>query len=305
MNLKTVDRRTFIGGSDIAAVLGLSRWKTPLQLWAEKVGEIEPKDLSNVEAVEWGTKLEELVAKKFEEVTGLGVRRAPKTYKHGFYDFFRSQVDRLVTGTDELLECKTCSAWLAKEWEGEEIPMEYILQVMWQLGITGRKVGYIAVLIGGQKFVHKRIEFDQVMYDDMVMKAIGFWHDHVLAKSPPMAVGDDNPIMFDLFQTHSSLILDTSDELSVKVKFRQELSMHIKEMEKQKDEVEAQLKQVIGDNLGVKTGEFVVTWKEQKRSGIDLDKMKQDHLYEKYLMTKKSRVLRIRNKKESENVKPE
>jgi len=150
-----MDRTKFIGGSDIAAVMGMSRWVTPLQLWSEKTGKIEPKDLSDNEAVEMGTELEETVARIFTKRTGKKVRRAPKNYTHPDNDFIRCQVDRLVEGTDELLECKTASAWKEKEWEGEEIPAEYILQVQWQLGITGRKVGHIAVLIGGQKFLYK------------------------------------------------------------------------------------------------------------------------------------------------------
>ena len=160
------ERKSYIGGSDIAAVMGMSRWKTPLQLWAEKTGKVEQPDLSNVEAVEMGSELEETVARMFTKRTGKKVRRAPKdyTYKHSSkgggvdidaeFSFIRCQVDRLVEGTDELLECKTASAWKEKEWEDEEIPAEYILQVNWQLGITGRSIGHIAVLIGGQKLVY-------------------------------------------------------------------------------------------------------------------------------------------------------
>ena len=138
-----MDRKTFIGGSDIAAVMGMSKWKSPLQLWAEKTGRIEPDDLSGIEAVELGTELEDFVAKKFERKSSLKVRRAPKRYICKQFDFMSCQVDRLIEGTDFLLEVKTCSAWLAKDWEGEEIPKDYILQVLWQLGITGRSKGFI------------------------------------------------------------------------------------------------------------------------------------------------------------------
>ncbi len=74
----TIDRTKFIGGSDISVVMGLNRWKTPLQLWAEKTGQVEPDDLSKVERVQLGSELEDFVAKKFERESGLKVRRAPK-----------------------------------------------------------------------------------------------------------------------------------------------------------------------------------------------------------------------------------
>ena len=63
----TVNRNEYIGGSDIAAIMGYSRWKTPLRLWCEKTGKLSAPDLSNVEAVEMGTKLEQFVADMFEK----------------------------------------------------------------------------------------------------------------------------------------------------------------------------------------------------------------------------------------------
>jgi len=151
------NRSKFIGGSDIAAVMGVSRWKTPLQLWAEKTGAVQPEDLSDKEYVELGSELEDFIAKHFEKKAGIKVRRAPRRYTHKDHPFMACQVDRLVTGTDELVECKNASAWKAKEWEGEEIPVEYILQVSWQLMVTGRKKGYLAVLIGGNTFKWKEV----------------------------------------------------------------------------------------------------------------------------------------------------
>ena len=67
------DRSKIIGGSDIAAVMGLSRWKTPLSLWAEKTGRVQ-NGLSNFEAAEIGTELEEYVSRKFEKKTGIKLK---------------------------------------------------------------------------------------------------------------------------------------------------------------------------------------------------------------------------------------
>ena len=143
----TTNRHEYIGGSDISAIMGMSRWKTPLKLWAEKTLKLPAPDLSDNEAVELGKDLEEFVAQKFSSKTGKQVRRAPKMYSHSDFPFMVAHVDRLITGSDELLECKTCSAFKADEWEYEtieeeqpdgtikkvqieKIPQEYILQVM-------------------------------------------------------------------------------------------------------------------------------------------------------------------------------
>jgi len=293
--------RNWIGGSDIAAVMGLSRWKTPLQLWAEKTGKIEPDDLSGKEAVEWGTRLEEVVAKKFQEMTGVKVRRSPKRYTHPNHQHFKCQVDRLVEGTDDLLEVKTCSAWLTKEWEGEEIPRDYILQVMWQLGITKRKVGYIAVLIGGQAFKYKKVTFDPAMFKKMIESAVEFWK-LVQSNQEPMAVGDDNKFIVDLHPESDEQIQET-EELNDGIGLRQQLKGTLKETQAQLDEIESGIKQVIGDNLGIRSSEYEVTFKTQKGNRVNTQLLKDASVYDKYTAPTSTRVLRVKLRKDEKNGK--
>jgi len=292
------DRKKFIGSSDIAAVMGLSRWTTPLQLWAVKTGRLEPDDLSELEYVQLGTELEDFVAQKFQRETNLKVRRTPKRYVHADFPYMVAQVDRIIEGTNELLECKTCSAWKAKEWEGEEIPQEYILQVMWQLGIAHRSVGHIAVLIGGQAFKYKRMNADLELFDKMVLAAVEF-DKMVKNDTPPIAVGEDNYIMVDLHPESDEQIQEV-EELNDKIGLLQQLKGNIKTMKEEQDKFEAEIKQTIGDNLGIKTSEYKVTWKSQVTKRVDNQKLKDEGIYEKYLKESETRVLRV--KKEEHNV---
>ena len=289
-----MDRKSFIGGSDIAAVMGMSRWVTPLQLWSEKTGKVEAPDLSDNQAVEMGIELEESVARLWTKRTGRKVRRAPKNYTHKKFDYMRCQVDRLVEGTDELLECKTASAWKEKEWEDEEIPAEYILQVQWQLGITGRSVGHIAVLIGGQKFVYKEIKADPELFAKMLKEAIKFW-SMVEMKTPPMAAGDDNDFIIKLHPENDEQ-LQEMQEMNDSIALLQQLKEDIKNILEQKDEVEAKLKQVIGDNLGIETSDYKLTWKKQTTTRLDQKNLKEEQpeIYNRYAYTSDSRVLRVR-----------
>jgi len=289
-----MERKGFIGGSDISAVMGMNRWKTPLQLWSEKTGKIESPDLSGNEAVEMGTELEETVARMFTKRTGKKVRRAPKNYQHPKRDWMRCQVDRLVVGTDELLECKTASAWKEKEWEDEEIPTEYILQVNWQLGITGREIGHIAVLIGGQKFLYKEIEFDPELFDNQEKAAIIFWQ-MVKDDQAPLAMGDDNAFMIEIHPESDEQLQDV-EEMNASIALLQQLKATIKDTLEQKDEVEAKLKQVIGDNLGIQTSDYKITWKKQTTKRLDQKNLKEEQpeIYNRYAYDSDSRVLRVR-----------
>lgn len=298
-----MDRKTFIGGSDIASVMGKSRWKSALQLWCEKTGKIEAEDISQKEAVEMGIELEDTVARLFTKRTGMKVRKSPKYYEGGDFAnpdwgaFMKCQVDRLVEGTDQLLECKTCSAWKANEWEGEEIPEEYILQVQWQLGLTGRSVGWIAVLIGGQKFIHKKIDFDNDMYNNMVRSAIEFWK-MVKEDREPKAVGLDNKSIVELHPDSDDQI-QQFNEMNDSIGLLQQLKGNIGEMTKQKEEIEAGIKQVIGDNLGINTEEYIVTWKGQSSVRLDMKSFKEEHpdLYNQYAVPTSTRVMRVKKNK--------
>lgn len=291
------ERQLYIGGSDISAIMGLSRWKTPLRLWGEKTGKIEPDDLSNNEAVEMGKDLEEFVAQKFAQRTGKSVRRAPKKYTHKDYPFLAANIDRLITGTDELLECKTCSEYKKSEWENG-IPEEYILQVIWYLGITGRPAGWIAVLIGGQKFLYKKIDFDAELFNDMVQKALIFW-EQVQTEMSPEATALDSDTLFKLYPTHTEDFIE-NQEIEVRVAYLQETKMQIKDMQDEQKMLETELKALIADRQGILTQKYKVTWTTQTSRRIDTAALREElpEIAEKFMSESISRVLRINKNKE-------
>ena len=275
-----------------------SRWKTPYRLWAEKTGKIEMPDLSNIEAVEMGTRLEQFVADLFSEKTGKSVRKAPKTYSHPDYPYLVAHVDRLITGTDELLECKTCSAFKLEEWENK-IPKEYVLQVIWYLGITGRKRGWIACLIGGQKFIYMAIEFDEELFKAMVERAVKFW-EMVQNQTPPLILPEDDEVLGEIYSEHTDDMMVLQD-LNDRVAYLQEIKMHINEMTKEKKEIETELKTVIKDKAGFTTDKYKVTWKSQitRRIDTELLKTEEPEIAQKYMTESAYRVLRITKEKEN------
>ena len=294
----TLNRQNFLGGSEIAAVMGQSRWCTPYKLWCMKTGKIPTPDLSNNPAVEMGTRLEQFVADLFAEKTGMAVRKAPKVYQHPKYPFLVAHVDRLITGFDSILECKTCSQYKLEEWENK-IPKEYILQVMYYLGITGRKKGWIACLIGGQKFDYKCIDFDEELFNLMVEKAVKFW-EQVQNGVPPVILPDDAETLGEVYSEHTEDLIECS-ELNDRVAYVQELKMHRDEINKEIKEIETELKATIKDKMGIITDTYQVTWKNQNGAYLyDKEQMIQDGVFEKYASQRTNRVLRITKRKEKE-----
>lgn len=297
-----VDRKTIIGGSDIAAIMGMSRWKTALGVWAEKTDRLHD-ELSNFEAAEIGGELEEYVAAKFQKKTGHRLRRDSRTFTHPDYPYMAAHIDRWVLAGDAIFEAKTCSAWKEKEWLGEEIPAEYVLQVNWYLGIVVKSIGYIAVLIGGQKFLWKEIRFDAALFQMQVQAAKTFWEEYVQKGIAPVAVASDAEILQKLFpQSHEKPVLRFEGDLELEVNqlidTRAGGIEQIGIIQKEVDDAESKLKQMLGELETGETGQYRVTWKTQTRESADTAKLKSDGIFEQYKKVASFRALRVRKQGE-------
>ena len=102
-------RSKYIGGSDAAAVVGMSPFSSPYSLWAEKTGKI-PEFEGNL-TTEVGSYLEEFVAKLFERETGKKVRRKNRMLINTDYPWAFGDVDRMVVGEKAFLEIKTTNSF--------------------------------------------------------------------------------------------------------------------------------------------------------------------------------------------------
>lgn len=207
-------RRAGIGGSDIAAMLGLSPYKTPMQLWLDKTGRAGDEEPAPeaAERMHFGNVLEEVVAREFSERTGSKVQRILSQLQHpecpiALANIDRAivtpgskarwdQVSRRVLGADGVLECKTAHAMAmhSPEWGEagtEDVPLAYWLQVQWYIGITGLEVGKLAVLFGGQKFRTYTLSADRAIFADLLAEADRWWRTHVQADTPPQPSTED------------------------------------------------------------------------------------------------------------------
>ncbi len=194
-------RRPFgIGGSDVAALLGLSPHRTALELWADLMGRPQPRGPEPLH-LRFGRHSEPFVADEYELRTGLVAVAHPSPIFHRLHGFMFGHVDRLVVGhPDEpavidgrvtargLLECKTASAFSRSAW-GEDgsdlVPPHYLAQCAWYMAVTGCAWADLAVLIGNSELRVHRIERDAELEGVLIERATGFWHDNVLGCRPP------------------------------------------------------------------------------------------------------------------------
>lgn len=262
------ERKGYIGASEAAAVLGLSRWGTPLSVWSEKTGQIQPDPNDNELAKWWGNEFEDTVAKRFMKETRKKVRRVNEAYTHKKYPFIKCHVDRIVEGEDAVLECKMATVYKAKEWDGEDqIPQEYILQVYHQLACTGRKKAYIAVAIGNTEFQIKEVLRDDKVINSMIQKEAYFWNTFVVPKvMPSQILADDADVLQQLFpKATEGTTIEIGDELDRIKESLDALSKDKFIVEKEIDKLKNEAKALLGTNetgLGVNHS---VSWKNVHR----------------------------------------
>lgn len=294
-------RRKGIGGSDAAAVAGLSPWKSPIAVWLEKTGQAEPEKPG--EAAYWGRVLEDVVAREFSIRTGLRVRRRNAILKHQEHEWMIANIDREIVGVREGLECKTTSAYNANEWKDDEVPAQYILQVQHYLAVTGYEAWWIAVLIGGNRFVYKRIERDEELIQELIEIERDFWENHVLANVPPNLDGSraSTELVKRMYPRATLPAVNLPSQAKELIEELENVKADIKLLEERKNECENKLKQLLGEHEEGKIGNMVVTWKNITSKKFDTNRLKKEkpEIYERYLITSSYRKFDVRKLKEA------
>ena len=207
------ERRSGIGGSDVAAALGVSPWKTQLELWGDKTGLVEDLFEGN-EATYWGTVVEKLLADRFVQDHPDRSLVFPDSMCHEEHACLRANIDGLICELSPnnaaigIWEAKTSAR------DFKEVPVHYQLQVQHYMHIYNLKFAIISVLFGGNRYEEFIIERDPTYASDLVPQLLKFW-TAVTTKMPvfkptnmadirilqeidgtptgSLEVGDDNP----------------------------------------------------------------------------------------------------------------
>jgi putative phage-type endonuclease len=269
------ERKKGIGGSDAGAICGMNKYRSPFEVYADKLDLIPPKE--DNEAMRLGRDLEEYVAKRFTEATGKKVRRKNSFIRSEKYPFAFANVDRLVVGERAGLECKTASALNVKRYKDEEFPEEYYCQCMHYMAVTGYKRWYLAALILGVGLKVFTIERDESEIEALMNIERDFW-EHVEKRIPPIVGGSesDTDVVNALYpdaDTDSSIKLIGFSE---RLKKRSELKELKKKIENEIAEIDNAVKLYMGDAETAVNDNYKATWKQYRRTEFDVARYVKD-----------------------------
>ena len=274
-------RRSGIGGSDAPAILGVSRFATPLDVYFDKRGLVADKPANG--AMEWGTRLEPLVRQAYAEATGRTVRVPTTILRHPTHAFMLGSIDG-VTDDGRLVEIKTARS--AEGWGepgSDEVPDAYLVQVQHYLTVTGLTLADVAVLIGGSDFRLYEVPADPDLQTILVDVEGAFW-DRVQRGDPP------DPITYADAQkrwpTSAARIIQAPAEVFEAVQQLHAAKARETEAEKEADALQATICAAMGEGDVLVYGDATLaTWKAGKpplRFNTDAFKAAHPDLYAEF-----------------------
>ena len=290
-------RQSGIGGSDAGAICGVNPYSGPMNVYRDKTEQLQEE--IEKEAIRIGHDLEEYVAQRFTEATGLKVRRSNYMYRSKEYPFMIADIDRLVIGEDAGLECKTTSVYNADKWKDGKIPIHYVLQCYHYMAVTGKRTWYIAAVILGQGFVFYKLEWDDVIIEQLIAMEEMFWKEQVISGILPDPDGTEicNEVLneyFHIAKKNSSIQLPK--EFDEKLNYREELVKQIEALTFEKNRIEQEIKLAMGENEIAGTEYFKVSWSNVVTNRLDSTRLKKEkpEIYKEFVKATSSRRLQIK-----------
>lgn len=259
-------RRTGIGGSDVAAICGMSRYSSPMSVYMDKLGDLPP--LEDNPRMKAGRMLEGVIADWFAEETGYRVQKQNSIFQHKDHKFMLANIDRWLPGQNAGLEIKNTSEYCKEDWAGSTAPTEYVLQCNHYMAVTGADRWAIAVLIGGWDFQWRVIERDEDLINNLITIESEFWNGNVLAKIPPSFSHQDTDLLKERYKDSvSDSSVDLPQEAYSIMEALKEAREAKKTAERHEETAKNQIKGIMQDNeKAYWQGDLVFTWKANKKN---------------------------------------
>lgn len=270
-----MNRRTYIGGSDTAAILGVSPWKSAFQLYQEKTGEYQEEVTPAKQKIfnrgkRWEPIVIEMLVDELEDRGhDVEIIHRNERYIDPEHGFLAAEIDLelMLDGKHVNGEMKTVSPFAAKAWgeEGtDEIPIYYISQVAHGQMVTGRDKTIVAALIGADDLRVHDVNRDDELIQIIRGKELEFWQ-RILNREAPEPTSQED--IKRLYQIDSGAVMEADDEILNMIADLHQRKSEIKGLEARVDTISTMIKARMGEAaLLMHNGQKLATWKTNKDS---------------------------------------
>ncbi|TXI09925.1 MAG: hypothetical protein E6Q68_09215 [Polynucleobacter sp.] len=285
-------RAKSLGGSDIGAVLGVSKYRSAVDVWMEKTGkEVSVRDSL---PLRFGQFAESFVASEYALATGFSLATHDAAVIHAQYEYMHGHIDRFILNGDtplidedgrltasRILECKTANPFAQSDWGdpgSDQVPLSYLVQCVWYMMLTNIDRTDLAVLFGNADFRIYEITRDLELEQMVLERAVSFWENHVLTDIPPAATSEsDYKTLFGKSTVSKSVEAPAETcELIKKLKSLNE------QIESYEQEVSSIKQSIMGQMQDAEVltfhGQTLATWKAPKPSlRLDAKRLSEEH----------------------------
>lgn len=293
-----LDRTQYLGGSDVAAILGISPWKTPLDVYLDKTEpRTEEPDRAKARLFARGKRLEPYVIDMLAEERGIEIVARGNRYIDPEHPFMAAEIDAETADGDNV-EIKTVSPFKAKEWgeqQSDEIPLHYAAQAMHGLMVTGRERCIFGVLIGADDFRIYEVCRDDPTIAGIRAKEVEFW-ERIQRRDPPEPATVSDVVRL-YGQGDEALAIEADDQIEIDWLRLKSLTDDIKRLTEEADKLKERLQVRMGNATHLTLrGSVIATWKGQHSRRFDSTAFKAAHpeLYDQFTKTIQSRVFRLK-----------
>lgn len=296
-SVSELDRSKYFGSSDIAPILGISPWRTKLDVFLDKTQGRQPVTPEKAAIFKRGHRLEPYILDMYAEDTGENLIHRGERYIDLEFPFLAAEIDA-ETESGKNVEAKSTRADWGRVWGSEmtdEIPVYYNAQAMFGMGINGAESAEFPVLIGIDDFRIYRVERDQEIITNLKSAAVEFWNEHIVAGAAPepSTVGDIER----LFPWDAGSVVQATDQIRDAYLELKDLRKRIKLLEGDEEEIVKRIKLFMGEHQILQYGaDKLLSWKSQKARLFDAKSFTAKHptIAEKFRYDSISRVMRIK-----------
>lgn len=244
------ERRKGVGSSDAAAVAGMSPWDTPFGVYASKVYGVEKPSSPELE---WGLRMEPVIARAFEDQTGLPLIQPTMACRHPEREWQTANLDRRLRDRPVPVELKNSRSALQWGPGGTDlVPEHYLLQVTHQMIVTGADLAYLAALIGGNDFRVYTVRLDEEVARRLTDIEAAFWERVQLKDAPaPDWQHPSTPALMARMNVPvpgTELRCEPGCEMHLDVDEYRAVRRDIADLEKQKEELKARIIAAMGSH---------------------------------------------------------
>ena len=273
-------RRQYITGTDAGTIAGVNKYQTPYELYMLKKGLIKPKPANS--AMLWGKRLEGIIRLSYAEESGLQVKEIPYMVASTRYEWMAGNIDgavRLSSGEWAILEIKNLGPFTGStEYaNGEQgyISPTHLLQLYHYMILYNVRKSVLCCLLSGQKLVHQIVEYDEATANALIVLERDFFYNKLRKNIAPPISGMDNDLLAQLYPKTEINEITLPDSACKLISDYLTATDEIKRWQAQKDQAEAQLKEMMGANASAVCGNKRIKWSEVTSKRINTAKIKE------------------------------